>query len=260
MKSSILKEDAMLKEAYDLGVELACETEKQAISLRGVFGGAKKLITKEQPLGGLARSRAGAAAESARYAPDIAAKKFESTRAMAPEAAAAERAAWSPEARKAVGDVTQRGATGGYGAAASLAPVAIGAGVGGAVDGREGAMIGAGIGAGARLGAGGLLRSAREARGIHSTLGRSGAADLSKVWSSPQAGTAALGAGALGAAGGAGGYALGQATQEEQAPWYNPLGITGHDVGNLAAPMLQSSRLGLQPQVAQYWGDRMGGY
>ena len=344
----------MLKEAYDLGVELSYEMEKDALSLGGVGraakgawkrmfrGGGEKVVPRRpsnlsgavddgvafpsrdmfnpsMPSGvnrvdqaavqGAGRTQSGgrqvasssntpmrdagwtppASAPAAGPAPakklepatvrtgsspastaapnaavpasaetQSAAKQLESTRAMAPEAAAAERAAWSPEMQKSVGEVTQRGATGGYGMAASLAPAAIGAGVGAAVDGREGALVGAGIGAGARLGAGGLLRSAREARGIHSTLGRTGAADLSKVWSSPQASTAALGAGALGAAGGAGGYALGQATKKEESPWYNPLGLTRQDVGNVAMPMMQSQRLGMSPQLSQYWGQQMG--
>jgi len=252
----------MLKEAYDLGAELAEDVSrnmrKEAFSLRGAGRALKNVFTKKQPMGELARSRAGAAGEAFGYAPNIAAKRLEKARGMTPELAAAERAAWSPELQAATKDVTQRGATGGYGMAANLAPALIGAGVGGVIGGREGAMAGAGLGIGARLGAGGLLRSAREARGIHRTMGRQGAADLSKLWSSPQASSAALGAGALGIAGGAGGYAAGRATEKKEAPWYNPIGLTPDDVGRLAAPILQSQRLGLDPSVAQYWSQNVG--
>ena len=107
-----------------------------------------------------------AAKETGAKAEEGLAQRYEEARAAMPGAA-----------EKQLGEVAQQGATGSLGfMPATLAPAALGAGVGYAADGREGALVGAGLGLGARAGMGPLLRRLREARGFQKMLGGSAGA------------------------------------------------------------------------------------
>ena len=159
--------------------------------------------------------------------------------------------------------VLQEGSRGGLGFIPStLVPAALGAGVGYAAGGEQGALTGAGIGLGARLGAGGLLRGARELRGLH-RLGARGAAtpNLGKLLESPVARNALIGAGVLGAGGGALGHLAGRMVpRQEPESWYGGLGMSPESMGGLsqAAMPYLGQELGVSPEVLQSLGEQYG--
>ena len=211
---------------------------------------------------------AGAAEQVGAKAEENLAQRYEKARAALPEGA-----------RGQLGEVAREGATGALGmGATTLAPTAIGAGLGYAADGREGALMGAGLGLGARAGMGPLLKRMREARGLGKVLpgtakelsGLHGLQNILKggniptdqLMSSPVGQKSLIGAGLLGAGGAGLGYAAGQRLPpSEPEPWYSGgLGLDPNmmrGVSQAALPML-AQQYGLNPAALQALASQSG--
>lgn len=161
-------------------------------------------------------------------------------------------------------EAEQAGATGGLGfMPTTLAPAAIGAGVGYAADGREGALMGAGLGLGARAGMSPILKRMRSAKGMLGSSAAKGAVPtMSEYMATPLGRKALWGTGIAGAGGAGLGYAAGsQLPEQEPEPWYSGLGMgltpeMMQGVGRTALPML-AQQYGLEPPQMQ---QQMPGY
>ncbi len=238
------------KETVTKTTEKAKETAQAGAdqSAMGAAGGTAKGEVK-------ALEGAEAAGQTGAKAEENLAKRYEESRAAMPGAG-----------RKQLAEVEQAGATGALGTmGATVAPAALGAGVGYAADGREGALVGAGLGLGARAGMGPVLKRLREARGFQQMLGRSAGAapTMSKYMATPVGRKSLVGAGIAGAGGAGLGYAAGQQLPpEEPEHWYSGMGFglspeMMQGVGQTALPYL-ADKYNIDPSAMQRFGSQYG--